>query len=241
MGTPIPHRENERRGVGSGPVTSYTLTPEQMEALFPSKKDANRPVKPLKLQKEEKPVPSETKITKEDYLRLIAEGWDKKEIAKKYGISTSNLNYYYLRRWGLAPAPPADPTTVPKQSATKKPQPDPIPTATAETAPAPFLPAEPTAEAAAPAAVSSEPTEPKSEPAKTPVAHDPVRSPSHYTFGGIETIDYIKAKLTPEQYKGYLYGNLLKYISRFPHKDGLQDLEKTQTYLEWLMKEVGSQ
>jgi hypothetical protein len=29
-------------------------------------------------------------------------------------------------------------------------------------------------------------------------------NPDHYMTGGIETIDFIKAKLTEEQFKGYL-------------------------------------
>jgi len=45
-------------------------------------------------------------------------------------------------------------------------------------------------------------------------------NPKHYKTGGIETIDFIKAKLTDEQFKGYLAGNVIKYLSRFEHKAG---------------------
>ena len=38
-------------------------------------------------------------------------------------------------------------------------------------------------------------------------------NPDHYKIGGIETIDYIEAKLTKEQFRGYLVGNVIKYIS----------------------------
>ena len=62
-----------------------------------------------------------------------------------------------------------------------------------------------------------------------------VKSPDHYAYGGIETIDYIKAKLTPEQYTGYLWGNVLKYISRFDKKEGIKDLKKAAVYIEWLV------
>jgi hypothetical protein len=54
--------------------------------------------------------------------------------------------------------------------------------------------------------------------------------------GGIETIDYIRAKLTREQVKGYYLGNLLKYLSRASHKDGLQDYKKAEVYLKWLIE-----
>ena len=43
---------------------------------------------------------------------------------------------------------------------------------------------------------------------------DMVNHPPHYTQGGIETIDYIKAKMSAEEYIGYLRGNILKYTSR---------------------------
>lgn len=72
-----------------------------------------------------------------------------------------------------------------------------------------------------------------------PMVDDPVKSPSHYTAGGIETIAYIKAKLSSEEYEGYLKGNVLKYMSRYNHKGGLQDLEKAKTYLQWLIEHLG--
>lgn len=57
----------------------------------------------------------------------------------------------------------------------------------------------------------------------------------YYDAGGIETLDYIRAKLTPEQYKGYLMGNLLKYISRANFKDSFsRDIEKATRYAKWL-------
>lgn len=62
---------------------------------------------------------------------------------------------------------------------------------------------------------------------------DNVNSPRHYTAGGIETIDYIRAKLSPEQFRGYCLGNVLKYVSRADLKGGAEDLKKAQTYLRW--------
>lgn len=64
---------------------------------------------------------------------------------------------------------------------------------------------------------------------------DPIK-PSHYNVGGIETIDYIKAKLGKTGYEGYCLGNILKYVSRADHKDGVQDLKKAAKYLEWLIE-----
>ena len=69
--------------------------------------------------------------------------------------------------------------------------------------------------------------------------HDNVNRPKHYYKGGLECIQVIKAQLTPEQNIGYLYGNVLKYMWRWPEKNGIEDLRKAKHYLEWLIEEVG--
>ena len=63
---------------------------------------------------------------------------------------------------------------------------------------------------------------------------DPVNHPEHYTSGNIECLDAIKAALG-DNYKYYVQGNVLKYIWRFNHKNGLQDLQKAQFYLNDLI------
>jgi hypothetical protein len=65
--------------------------------------------------------------------------------------------------------------------------------------------------------------------------NDIVNHPQHYTHGGIETIDYLQAKMTKEQFEGYLLGNILKYVSRYPHKNGIEDLRKAEWYLNKLL------
>jgi hypothetical protein len=56
---------------------------------------------------------------------------------------------------------------------------------------------------------------------------DPVNNPTHYTVGGIETIDFIEAKKL-----GYNLGNVVKYLTRADHKGNkLEDLRKAQWYL----------
>jgi len=66
---------------------------------------------------------------------------------------------------------------------------------------------------------------------------DLVNSPPHYTSGGIETIDYIKAKLTEEEFRGYLKGSILKYASRAGRKDDTtMDIEKMIWYANYLNK-----
>lgn len=68
--------------------------------------------------------------------------------------------------------------------------------------------------------------------------NDMVNNPPHYTSGSVECIDAIKASLTPQQYAGYLRGNVIKYLWRYDRKGGAEDLRKARTYLEWLIEEV---
>ena len=70
---------------------------------------------------------------------------------------------------------------------------------------------------------------------------DMVNHPAHYKVGGVETIDYIEAKLTSEEFSGYCKGNALKYISRANHKKGAtEDLRKAIWYLDRLVTPEGS-
>lgn len=61
--------------------------------------------------------------------------------------------------------------------------------------------------------------------------HDAVNSPRHYTAGGIETIDYIEAKEL-----GFHEANVVKYVSRWRMKNGIEDLKKARWYLERLIR-----
>lgn len=65
---------------------------------------------------------------------------------------------------------------------------------------------------------------------------DAVNHPNHYTHGNIEVIDYIIDKLTGEQFEGYIIGNVLKYVSRYRHKGGFEDLKKANWYLSKLIE-----
>ena len=66
---------------------------------------------------------------------------------------------------------------------------------------------------------------------------DIINNPDHYTQGGIEVIEYIRAKLSEPQFVGYCLGNTLKYVSRAGHKgDALEDYRKAQVYLRWAVE-----
>ena len=61
---------------------------------------------------------------------------------------------------------------------------------------------------------------------------DNVNEPLHYTQGSIEVLDYIIAKDF-----NFLEGNIIKYISRYKFKNGIEDLKKAQFYLNKLIDE----
>lgn len=64
--------------------------------------------------------------------------------------------------------------------------------------------------------------------------HDPVNSPSHYQ-GTIECIEAIEASMSPEAFKGFLKGNIQKYVWRYEAKGGVESLQKAQWYLQRLI------
>ena len=63
---------------------------------------------------------------------------------------------------------------------------------------------------------------------------------NYYDAGQIETIEIIKAKLTPEQYTGYLLGNTIKYACRLNFKGSKKrDAEKLVNYSKWVADQCG--
>lgn len=65
--------------------------------------------------------------------------------------------------------------------------------------------------------------------------NDNVNHPNHY-LGKVEVIDYIEDKLSFDQFEGYLVGNVIKYMSRYQKKNGLEDLKKGRWYLDKLIE-----
>lgn len=73
------------------------------------------------------------------------------------------------------------------------------------------------------------------------VKEDMVNSPKHYKLRGldIESVDVIRATLTPEEFRGWCKGNAMKYMHRLGKKDNeVQDAKKAMKYLEWLVTEL---
>lgn len=67
---------------------------------------------------------------------------------------------------------------------------------------------------------------------------DAVSHPPHYTSGSVECIDAIRAALGPVGFQEYCRGNVIKYMWRWRHKGGLEDLEKARVYQNWLIESV---
>ena len=74
------------------------------------------------------------------------------------------------------------------------------------------------------------------QPTTNSFQNDAVNHPSHYTQGGIECIEAIKASMTPEGFQDYCKGNVLKYIWRWRDKAGIEDLKKASVYLNWAIQ-----
>ena len=59
---------------------------------------------------------------------------------------------------------------------------------------------------------------------------------SHYTNKAIQPWTAMESWMTPEQFEGFLRGNVIKYIARYKDKDGLKDVLKAKHYLEKLIE-----
>jgi len=66
--------------------------------------------------------------------------------------------------------------------------------------------------------------------------YDNVNNPEHYASGKIECIDAIESALTPEEFRGFLKGNVMKYIWRERKKSGVESLRKAEWYQKRLIK-----
>ena len=67
------------------------------------------------------------------------------------------------------------------------------------------------------------------------IMSDNVNHPNHYqTEGGLEVIDIIKSVLG-DGFEPYCIGNVLKYISRYKKKNGLEDLKKARVYINYVI------
>ena len=68
------------------------------------------------------------------------------------------------------------------------------------------------------------------------VKNDNVNHPAHYTAGGIECIEALKAATTGlEGIEAVCTANAIKYLWRWKYKNGIEDLKKAKWYINYLI------
>lgn len=68
---------------------------------------------------------------------------------------------------------------------------------------------------------------------------DNVNHPQHYTQGGIECIDALKAVTVGKTgIEAVCVANAIKYLWRYEEKNGLEDVKKAQWYINRLIQEL---
>lgn len=76
----------------------------------------------------------------------------------------------------------------------------------------------------------------------TYLGFDPVDKPEHYNTNlpeGVEAIDIIAAQTENlSGLRAVCHANVLKYALRWQKKNGVEDLKKARTYIDWLIKEI---
>ena len=63
--------------------------------------------------------------------------------------------------------------------------------------------------------------------------NDPI-NPAHYKNGNHDLLWHLKDILTPEEYRGALKMNIIKYAVRENNKNGIEDIDKGITYFNKL-------
>lgn len=65
--------------------------------------------------------------------------------------------------------------------------------------------------------------------------NNPIK-PSHYHAGNIDVIKFSEENFEDVENKGFFRGNILKYVTRYDRKNGLEDLMKAEFYLQKLIE-----
>lgn len=60
--------------------------------------------------------------------------------------------------------------------------------------------------------------------------------PAHYQSGDVEVMDIFKTFLSNEEFKGFCKANMIKYILRADKKNGGEDYQKIQRYLDEILE-----
>ena len=68
------------------------------------------------------------------------------------------------------------------------------------------------------------------------MTEDVINKPNHYHKGGIDVIEFCENKLSNERQAGFFQMNILKYVTRYQDKNGIEDLHKAHFYLNKLIE-----
>lgn len=61
----------------------------------------------------------------------------------------------------------------------------------------------------------------------------------HYQIAEVQPIEIMQMYLTPEEFRGYLKGNIIKYMLRLGYKDAvLREVDKACQYMKWLSQAI---
>jgi hypothetical protein len=67
---------------------------------------------------------------------------------------------------------------------------------------------------------------------------DNISRPSHYNIGGIEPAEFMESLGIAQDYYA---GNIIKYASRYKHKNGAEDIRKAKQYCKMLIELLESE
>jgi hypothetical protein len=59
---------------------------------------------------------------------------------------------------------------------------------------------------------------------------------AHYVTKSIQPWTAMESWMSPEEFEGFLRGNVIKYMARYKDKDGIKDILKAKHYLEKLLE-----
>ena len=75
----------------------------------------------------------------------------------------------------------------------------------------------------------------KREEKRTQIGDDRTQIGGDHYQKDIQPWDYMESCMSEEAFKGYLWGNIIKYVSRWEDKGGVQDLQKARHYIDKLV------
>lgn len=58
---------------------------------------------------------------------------------------------------------------------------------------------------------------------------------NHYTSKSVQPWEAMESWMSEEAFKGYIWGNVIKYMARWEDKGGVEDLKKAHHYLDKLI------